>query len=83
MSEKIARPWDLLFYKKNPLMEQIYNERMDICKQCPNFISLIQQCKECGCVMPAKAKNPASECPIGKWHKVQKHTDLSGEQKND
>ena len=65
-----ARPWDL--YNKNlgRVNEEVYNERMEICKACPNYISLTHQCTKCGCIMDAKTKLPNAVCPIGKWGQI-------------
>ena len=65
-----ARPWDL--YNKNlgRVNENVYNERMEICKACPNYISLTHQCTKCGCIMDAKTKLPNAVCPIGKWGQI-------------
>jgi hypothetical protein len=65
-----ARPWDL--YNKNlgRVSEAAYEERMEICKACPNYISLTHQCTKCGCIMNAKTKLPNAVCPIGKWGQI-------------
>lgn len=42
-------------------------ERIDICKECPDFIKLTKQCKRCGCFMPAKVLMKFQKCPAGKW----------------
>ena len=48
----------------------IYKQRMDICKQCPSYMSKIYTCKECGCFMPAKTKIANIRCPKDKWVEV-------------
>jgi len=62
-----TRPWDLI----NPSIEKSSSEeqfrRFDICKACPELISLTSQCKKCGCIMSLKTKVEAAVCPIGKW----------------
>ena len=65
-----ARPWDLFNKNIGRVESVIANERLDICKQCPEFIKLTTQCKKCGCFMEAKTKLPNAECPIGKWGQV-------------
>jgi hypothetical protein len=40
---------------------------MEICRGCEFFISLTQQCKKCGCIMPAKTSLAEAVCPIHKW----------------
>jgi hypothetical protein len=65
--DKKAMPWDLL----NPRTEYVSKEessiRINICKECPRFISLTTQCKECGCVMKVKSTIKYAECPLKKW----------------
>ena len=60
-------PLDLLNPKTKYALEDLANKRYEICKQCPEFISLTTQCKRCGCFMSAKTKMEAAKCPIGKW----------------
>jgi hypothetical protein len=62
-----TRPWDLLNLNTEYVEEEKANERLDICKGCPEFISLTKQCKKCGCIMPLKTKLKTASCPIGKW----------------
>lgn len=42
-------------------------QRMDVCKICPEFKPSTGQCKQCGCFMRAKVLLPMQACPIGKW----------------
>jgi hypothetical protein len=65
-----VRPWDI--FNKNLIKVQtvVYEERINICKSCPNFIGLTTQCSLCGCPMKSKAKLPDSKCPIQKWDSV-------------
>ncbi len=62
-----TRPWDAL----NPNIERASEEdakaRYSTCLDCDRFINLTKQCKECGCIMPAKTKLKLATCPIGKW----------------
>lgn len=62
-----TRPWDFV----NPNTEYATEEksllRFDICKACPELISLTSQCKKCGCFMAAKTKLEKATCPLGKW----------------
>ena len=66
-----VRPWDLFRSSNTPegarVTEEIQKKRYDICKGCPDFISLTSQCKRCGCFMKHKSKLSAASCPIGKW----------------
>lgn len=55
----------------NPMTKKVSNEvtdqRLAICKECPYLLQLSTQCKKCGCFMNAKARLEAAKCPIGKW----------------
>lgn len=62
-----TRPWDLLNPNTEYVDENIAKDRLDICKGCPEFFSLTNQCKECGCFMVAKTKIKNASCPLGKW----------------
>jgi hypothetical protein len=41
--------------------------RLDICNACEFFFNPTKQCRQCGCIMPAKAMLTKSTCPINKW----------------
>lgn len=60
-------PLDLLNPKTRKIDETFANERLDICKGCPELISITHQCKKCGCFMEFKTKLEAAKCPLGKW----------------
>lgn len=62
-----ARPWDLFNKNIEKVGTQIHEERMSICNNCPEFIALTTQCKECGCFMNLKTKLPNAYCPLNKW----------------
>lgn len=62
-----VKPWDLLNSNEPRSEEEESNSRFDICKSCPELISLTSQCKKCGCFMKAKTKLKNASCPIGKW----------------
>ncbi len=70
MSKRKARPWDLFNKKIGRVENQVFIERFEICKSCPEFIKLTTQCKQCGCIMSAKTKLPNAECPLGKWGRI-------------
>jgi hypothetical protein len=72
---KDVRPWDLLKGKSEFTKPEIAKERLDICKSCPKFISITQQCKLCFCIMPAKTILAAASCPIGNWHQTDIYAD--------
>jgi hypothetical protein len=60
-------PLDLLNPMSKHTTPEIAEQRLDICKSCPELIQLTGQCKKCGCVMWAKTKLEAAKCPLGKW----------------
>lgn len=60
-------PLDLLNPRTQHATNEVAQERMEICKECPFFIQATTQCKECGCFMFAKTKLKAAKCPVGKW----------------
>lgn len=62
-----TRPWDLVNPKTEWASEELATQRFDICKQCPQLIKGINQCKECGCFMAAKTRLSRAECPLHKW----------------
>jgi hypothetical protein len=65
-----ARPWDLFNKNLKKVEVDIAQERMAICRECPQFIAVSSQCKECGCIMKLKTKLPNAECPLHKWGQV-------------
>lgn len=65
-----VKPWDLLNPNEPRSEKELVEYRMSICRSCPEFIELTNQCKKCGCIMPLKTKLAHAECPIGKWNKV-------------
>lgn len=60
-------PLDLLNPKTKTATDVIAQQRMDICRSCPELFTLTEQCKKCGCFMTAKTKLEAAKCPLGKW----------------
>lgn len=66
-----ARPWDLFNKNIQKVENEIAEERLNICKECPEFIKLTSQCKECGCIMNLKTKLPNASCPLNKWGTVK------------
>ena len=48
---------------------EIYEERMSICKSCVFYFKPTGTCKDCGCFMKIKHKFGWASCPIGKWGK--------------
>jgi len=62
-----TRPWHLLDHNKIVEDPKTAEQRLEICKGCPEFMQLTTQCKKCGCVMSLKTRLEAAHCPIGKW----------------
>jgi len=62
-----ARPWDIFNKNIGRVEKSVQEQRFAICQQCPKFIKITGQCKECGCIMKAKTLLPNANCPIGKW----------------
>jgi hypothetical protein len=60
-------PIDMLNPQTKRVSDNDAEKRFDICKACPELISLTNQCKKCGCFMLAKTKLEKATCPIGKW----------------
>lgn len=50
--------------------DEQYKERLAICHECPFFNRETTRCSKCGCFMKAKAGFKQTECPIGKWSKI-------------
>lgn len=49
--------------------KQVLTLRMNVCKQCP-FLTAKLFCEKCGCLIVAKARIFAEDCPEGKWPKL-------------
>lgn len=54
-------------YENLKVSDEQHEERYDICKRCPHFISVTTTCTKCGCFMAAKTYLATAECPVGKW----------------
>lgn len=52
--------------------KEIYKERLDICRACPEYFKVTGNCKLCGCFMKVKASMAFMACPAGKWEKTDK-----------
>jgi len=70
--------WELVKYihqNHNTTMfvsDEVYKERVNICKSCERFDDLENRCMECGCYVPAKAKMILDSCPLSKWDADEK-----------
>lgn len=55
----------------NPLQprspEDLMEERMAICRECPFFNPRSVRCRKCGCFMSLKTTLKQAKCPEGKW----------------
>ena len=49
---------------------EVYEERLAICKECIYYSSILGQCKRCLCFMKIKARIAPMECPQGFWQKT-------------
>lgn len=47
--------------------DEIYNNRIEICKTCEKYDKIQNRCKECGCFLSGKARFVFEECPLKKW----------------
>lgn len=50
------------------ILDQKYQEeRLRICRGCPEYDAQKIQCKQCGCPLGTKTMYGHESCPIGKW----------------
>ena len=68
--DRPARPWDLFNKNLGRVETVIAEERLAICKACPQLLPT-GTCSECGCFMAIKAKLPNASCPLHKWDIVR------------
>jgi len=62
-----STPLDFLNPQTRYADDNLASSRMSICMSCPELRPIVNQCKQCGCLMNAKTKIEASKCPLGKW----------------
>jgi predicted Zn-ribbon and HTH transcriptional regulator len=67
----MTTPLDAINPFSNRVNDEIKEERMSICRSCPQILSFTTTCKKCGCFMNIKTRLADSECPIGKWNKIE------------
>jgi hypothetical protein len=67
LTEREVKLWDFLNPNTEYATKEEADRRLEICKFCPELISLTKQCKKCGCLMHLKTKLGAAKCPLGKW----------------
>ena len=49
------------------LDEEDFNQRLEICKSCPEYIPERTACRLCGCDLKIKASWRSEYCPLAKW----------------
>ena len=65
--------WDLIKYVHEnnstvlSVSDEVYRERMTICKSCDKYDEFDNRCRQCGCFLPPKAKMILDSCPLDKW----------------
>ena len=52
---------------------KVSEERLAICRECPELETTLYQCKVCMCFMKGKTLFMDSKCPLGKWGKHEEH----------
>ena len=60
-------PLDMLNPQTRRISDKDAESRLNICRACPELLTLTTQCKKCGCFMTAKTKLENAKCPLGKW----------------
>ncbi len=60
-------PIDMLNPQTRRVSDNDSEIRLNICRACPELLTLTNQCKKCGCFMAAKTKLENAKCPLGKW----------------
>jgi len=52
--------------------DEVYKDRITICKSCVYYFKPTGTCKDCGCFMKIKARLAPMECSQKKWQKTTK-----------
>ena len=47
--------------------DEIFINRISICKRCDKFDKDLNRCLECGCFLYIKARWSTEKCPLDKW----------------
>lgn len=50
-------------------LNEMAEERLQICRSCNRFDPILARCRKCGCFMQGKTRFPGAKCPIGLWGK--------------
>ena len=65
--------WELMKYvTENPgktlmVSDSVFDQRIEICRECEAFDVRKFQCNECGCPLSQKARMILDACPLDKW----------------
>lgn len=64
--------------------EEMYQERLEICRGCPSLDQEKMVCREktCGCFVETKARWASQQCPLGKWLPVEDESKLADDPPN-
>jgi hypothetical protein len=54
-------------HEKLFVSQEIQNQRLDICRECPYFDGKQGRCRHCGCFLAYKVRFSLESCPIEKW----------------
>ena len=49
---------------------EVYEDRIAICKKCDHYFKLTGNCLKCGCFVKVKSRISVMSCPINKWNKT-------------
>lgn len=66
-----VRPWDMVNPKIGRVLQEVRDERFNMCLSCEHLIQATKTCKKCGCFMTAKTWLPHASCPIHKWEAAE------------
>jgi len=69
----MTTPFDAINPFSERVSDSVRDERMSICKACPEMLKFTTSCKKCGCFMNVKTRLAESECPLQKWGKYEAH----------
>jgi hypothetical protein len=62
-----VKPWDLLNPETEYVDDDVYQNRLSVCRSCEHFFKPTTQCKKCGCFMKIKTAMKDASCPVKKW----------------
>jgi len=68
----MVNPLDLINGSER-VSDAVKEERMSICRACPELFQFTTSCKRCGCFMNAKTRLAEAECPLKKWGAVERN----------